>query len=62
MNKGENVQTSSEIGRRVLELAEQAAQEAVAIERERCAGIALSFRGSSHTDKTCETIAAKIRG
>ena len=31
------MQTSSELGQRFLELAEQAAQEAVAAERERCA-------------------------
>ena len=40
----------------------RAAQAAVAAERERCAGIALSFRGANHTDETCQAIADKIRG
>ena len=56
------MQGTDDLRQKILELAERAAQAAVAAERERCAGIALSFRGANHTDETCQAIADKIRG
>jgi hypothetical protein len=55
------MQGTDDLRQKILELAERAAQAAVAAERERCAGIAESFIGAKHSEETCRAIADKIR-